>query len=63
MSKHSDCHDCGLPFEDLHFGEIVLPKKAHDIITGAQDISLCPNCICYRLGRKNITNIEATIYV
>ena len=54
------CDECGLPYSDDGFPDFIITKEAWHRIspTGDDGGLLCPNCICRRLARAGMNNVE-----
>lgn len=52
----SGCYECGLPYGDEGFPDLIIPLDAWRKIspTGDEGGLLCPNCICRALARAGI---------
>lgn len=50
------CYDCGLPYGEQGFHDLIIEDWAWNMITSEIDfdILLCANCICYRLEKWEI---------
>ena len=61
MSAH--CHDCARPYGDEHgFPDLVVSNAVWRRIspTGDEGGLLCPSCICARLHKTGISDVEGS---
>lgn len=61
-----DCYDCGLPYGDPKFPDLLIPNNVWELISPSEYRGaglLCPNCIigrCEELGLINIPFLFAS---
>ena len=55
------CYDCGRPYSDGGFPDLVLPNDTWTAIspTGDEGGMLCPSCICKRLADRGFEKVPA----
>jgi hypothetical protein len=58
--NEAKCYDCGLPYTDLGFQDLIVPDWAWKRIAPVDGNGLlCPTCICRRLAVADIKNCPA----
>lgn len=57
----SDCYDCGIPYSDDGFCDLVVPHDVWAKIspTGDENGLLCPTCMVRRATRLGLENVHA----
>jgi len=55
----SSCRDCGLDYAVDSFADLLIGQDQWNIITidDGPEILLCPNCICRRIAKLEMTNV------
>lgn len=55
------CHDCGRPYGDPGFPDLLVPDEAWNAISpsGGHGGLLCPSCLVARLDKAGFRNVRA----